>query len=74
MIERVTYWTPKGEQTALFTNVEIVGNFFHGTECNERGIMHRAENCSGHEEAVIHVRRIISREEVEPVVPSRPDV
>lgn len=76
MIERVT-WGILGKQQkqALFTNTEVIGNFFHGTECNERGIMHRAENCSGHEETVIHVKRIISREPVEPITePPRPDV
>jgi hypothetical protein len=67
VIERVTWRVQGKDRYALFTNIEIIGNFFHGTECNERGIMHRAENCSGHEETVIHVKRIISRESVEPM-------
>jgi hypothetical protein len=71
VIERVTWRVPDQEQkSALFTNTEIIGDFFHGTECNERGIMHRTDTCSGHEETVIHVKRIISREPVEPVTDS----
>ena len=67
-IERVAWKVPGGERNALFRDIEIVGNFFHGVECHPRGIAHRTDGC-GEQETVIHLKRILSREVAEPLPP-----